>query len=171
MDAKELFKQLSCGATFTKPITAKSYGVRNSMESKKFRLLIHSSSTVNFQQSATTSSYIKKEIKEEEPDVDSDISIKSEEDDSDNECHNQIQMLSDSAMPVQVSKKKKKVTAEQLKNWETEKVNRKRRAATFQSPIICLLRRYTQIADKSTEKQISHSCERIKPSRSARNVR
>ncbi|KAG4079111.1 hypothetical protein HA402_001082 [Bradysia odoriphaga] len=100
MDAKELFKQLSCGAIFTKPIASKSYG-----------------------QSAATSSYIKKEIKDEQPSVDSDVSIKSE-DESDNEGQNkQIQILSDSAMPVQVSKKKKKVTAEQLKNWETEKIN------------------------------------------------
>lgn len=55
--------------------------------------------------------------------VDLDESIKSE-DDSDNEGKSTtIQILSDSAMPILLSKKKKKVTPEQLKNWETEKVS------------------------------------------------
>lgn len=49
--------------------------------------------------------------------------IKSE-DDSDSEANKStIQILSESAMPTLLSKKKKKVTAEQLKSWETEKVS------------------------------------------------
>lgn len=67
-------------------------------------------------------SNIKKEIKLKDLSIDFDESIKSE-DESDREKNNStIQILSDSAMPTLLSKKKKKVTAEQLKSWETEKV-------------------------------------------------
>lgn len=46
--------------------------------------------------------------------------VKSEEED-DNETSN-IQIFSDANMPKFLSKKKKRVTVEQLKNWEIEKV-------------------------------------------------
>lgn len=99
MDSKELFKQLTCGVIFTKSSASKRALGRKG---------INSESAVPFPE---------KEIKEE------DISIKSEEE-SDNEAENsQIQILSDAAMPVLTKKKKKKVTPEQLKNWETEKVS------------------------------------------------
>lgn len=60
---------------------------------------------------------------EDVPVDDSDESIKSEmASDNEGEEITSMQILNDSAMPILLSKKKKKVTAEQLKSWETEKV-------------------------------------------------
>lgn len=55
--------------------------------------------------------------------IDSPVSIKSEDESEDEGNNSTIQILSDAAMPVLMSKKKKKATAEQLQNWETEKVS------------------------------------------------
>lgn len=72
-----------------------------------------------FQQSVAVSTTIKKEIKEEDVSVDSDSG-----DDSGDEEMNDIRILNDAAIPtLSAKKKKKKVTAEQLKNWEIEKVS------------------------------------------------
>lgn len=126
MDAKEIFKQLTCGAVFTKPIASKLKAVRHS-NSEIFRRTNHGTNFFflipkSIQQSISTLTSIKKEVKEENVSIESDVSIKSECG-SDNEGENSaMQMLSDSAMPILMSKKKKKVTPEQLKNWETEKV-------------------------------------------------
>lgn len=148
MDAKEIFKQLTCGVIFTKPIASKSQVVKNNhrmqtnWQSKFFYI----------QKNTATSTCIKKEIKDEN------VSIKSE-DESDNEGTNsEIQILSDSAMPILMSKKKKKVTPEQLQNWETEKV--------CDDECLDLLNNVDlhsalSISDKSFTKQVPHSREGI----------
>lgn len=118
MDAKEIFKQLTCGAIFTKPIVSKLQQVNHSNIKYSSEL----NQFLNFQQKTPASTCIKQEIKEEDVSVDSAESIKSEDESDDERKNAKIQILSDSAMPVLISKKKKKVTPEQLKNWETEKV-------------------------------------------------
>lgn len=162
MDAKEIFKQLTCGAIFTKSTVPKVQGVRHLTKCLNYEINF----SVNFQQSTATSASIKKEIKVEDVPVDLDVSIKSE-DESDNEGESSgIQILSDSAMPILLSKKKKKVTPEQLKNWETEKVN-----VTCMDDDKYFNSIKLSILDKSFTKQIPYSREGVQSTRSARNVR